>query len=718
MHVSRTRQTKQRRRPEQRKSRLRGMLLTLGPAVAVAMLATASPAGAASAPPSAPATAAGPAQQALTAAYAAYRHIPVQDIAGLRAGTLHVTDASATGTQWATAAFLPILTDPPSVLTGFQDGVSTAVFTRHGDGAWQVLRTSGDQPLGCPGALPASVQQAWGLTSSPACSDAVSQPPVQHAGMAPATASPSSIASIAEQNVGIADSPASTSFSADCNPYTTMVGVGASSSGCGTNSHFGVLNQNEEWCADFAKWAWEQGGVTADLRTLDPAAASFYTWGAQQGESMPTDGTSPKAGDAVVFYPASDGPNGSYADHVGIVVGVNSDGTVNLVNGDFRGSSNISVQADNDVSLASWAGSTWGSGEQWVFVSPGEGSGQSVNLQGSSAVTYGSQMEVFGRDSAGATDSDVYTPSSAAWSGWQDLGGNLADDPTAVQYGTQMQVFGRAASGATYSDVWSPSSGKWSGWQDLDGNLTSGPVAIEYDTPQNGDQMEVYGLAANGQAYSDVWSPSSGKWSGWYSMGGNLTGSLSVAEYGSQIEVFGRDTAGATYSDTYTPSSGTWSGWQNLGGNLTSGPVAVQYDTPQNGDQMEVYGLAANGQTYSDVWSPSSGKWSGWYSMGGNLTGNLTAVSYGSQLEVFGRDSAGATYSDVYTPGSGTWSGWQDLGGTITNDPVATVYGSPSNGDQMEVYGRAANGQTYSDVWSPSSGKWSGWYSMGGNLTG
>ena len=97
---------------------------------------------------------------------------------------------------------------------------------------------------------------------------------------------------------------------------------------------------------------------------------------------------------------------------------------------------------------------------------------------------------------------------------------------------------------------------------------------------------------------------------------------------------------------------------------------------------------------------------------------SLSVAVYGSQMEVFGRDSAGATYSDVYTPSSGTWSGWQDLGGTIDNNPVAIVYDTSQNGDQMEVYGRAANGQTYSDVWTPSTGKWSGWYSLGGNLLG
>jgi hypothetical protein len=91
-------------------------------------------------------------------------------------------------------------------------------------------------------------------------------------------------------------------------------------------------------------------------------------------------------------------------------------------------------------------------------------------------------------------------------------------------------------------------------------------------------------------------------------------------------------------------------------------------------------------------------------------------VQYGSQLEVFGRTSGGTAHSDVFTPGSGMWSGWQDLGGTLAGNPVAIVYDTPQNGDQMELYGRAGNGHTYSDVWTPSTGKWSGWYSLGGNL--
>jgi hypothetical protein len=110
---------------------------------------------------------------------------------------------------------------------------------------------------------------------------------------------------------------------------------------------------------------------TSRLRILTPAAASFYTWGADHGEHISFGGI-PKTGDAVILYPpGTKAPNGSYADHVGIVTAVHPDGAVNLVNGDFLGASNISVQYNAHVRLSTWASRVEGNkGEKWAFVSP------------------------------------------------------------------------------------------------------------------------------------------------------------------------------------------------------------------------------------------------------------------------------------------------------------------------------------------------------------
>jgi hypothetical protein len=186
------------------------------------------------------------------------------------------------------------------------------------------------------------------------------------------------LVNIALAQVGVSDNPPVTSFSKpDCNPYTTLVGnpLGASHKYCRTSSNgsyfSNVQDTSEFWCADFTKWVWKRAGVTSRLSVLTPSAASFYTWGKDHGEHIPFGGT-PQTGDAVILYPpGTKAPNGTYADHVGIVTAVNPDGTVNLVNGDFLGPTNISVQYNPRVQLSIWASQVEGTkGEKWAFVSP------------------------------------------------------------------------------------------------------------------------------------------------------------------------------------------------------------------------------------------------------------------------------------------------------------------------------------------------------------
>ena len=291
--------------------------------------------------PAAATTVTSPISPALTAAYASYRHITISAVAGVRRGTLRTGYDSATRTRWATAAFFPSSTASAAVLLGFQDSGSTGVFTKHGAAPWRMAGYGGVRAPRSP------------------------------AGQAKTgDASASEIVQVANDNVGVGDTPTSTDFSDDCNPYATLVDAGATTSGCGTDPTFDVTNENQLWCADFAKWVWEQGGVSG-TGVLDAAAASFYQWAVDQGQNPQFDSGTPEPGDAIVFYPGSDtAPNASYADHVGLVVGVNSNGTLNLDNGDFVGSTNITVQANDDVSVASWAASIWGSAEHWIYVSP------------------------------------------------------------------------------------------------------------------------------------------------------------------------------------------------------------------------------------------------------------------------------------------------------------------------------------------------------------
>ena len=352
-----------------------GLVGVLGAAAAAAAL---SPA-----PAAAPAPAAGvqtltasPADRvALTEAYASARHVPGSAVAGIRPGSLHLARVTATGVTWAVAGFTPSPAAGLRAQVAFQDSAASGVFSRTAGQSWRLVQPAA-APGTCESALPAAVRAAWHLAEPAGCGTtmAAQKSAASRARSAAGRAGTvtQSIASIALGQVGIGDTPAARNFSGvDCDPYTTLVGsVTPNSDGCGYDPAFKVENENEEWCSDFAQWVWEQAGVTANMSAINAGSDSFYDWGLDQGETMPIDSTFPQAGDAVVFFPPGSTTPATYADHVGIVTAVNADGTVNLVNGDFLGTSNTTVQYDTDITLKTWASEVWSRGEQWVFVAP------------------------------------------------------------------------------------------------------------------------------------------------------------------------------------------------------------------------------------------------------------------------------------------------------------------------------------------------------------
>jgi hypothetical protein len=110
------------------------------------------------------------------------------------------------------------------------------------------------------------------------------------------------------------------------NPMTTSLGDPEYESSCDGNG-----GNAEYWCADFAKWAWENSGL--DVSGLTAAAGSFATYGETYDTLHTSSSYIPQVGDAIVY--GWDG--NSYADHVGIVTSVNSDGSIATVNGDING---------------------------------------------------------------------------------------------------------------------------------------------------------------------------------------------------------------------------------------------------------------------------------------------------------------------------------------------------------------------------------------------
>jgi hypothetical protein len=134
------------------------------------------------------------------------------------------------------------------------------------------------------------------------------------------------IVMIAKSQVGYRTDP-SGSY---CNKFSAYWRSGA------TNCPGG--ERAEEWCADFAAWAWQEAGVHLaygyGAGEIDGAAVSFYEWGVVHGRWHPAaSGYSARPGDVAV-YGLSLGAEPSAA-HVAIVTSDRRGrGGPDVVNGD------------------------------------------------------------------------------------------------------------------------------------------------------------------------------------------------------------------------------------------------------------------------------------------------------------------------------------------------------------------------------------------------
>jgi hypothetical protein len=94
---------------------------------------------------------------------------------------------------------------------------------------------------------------------------------------------------------------------------------------------------DEEWCADFAAWVWQQAGADVQYK-LEPGylngnSASFYVWGTDHGTwHQVGSGYTPQPGDVAVYGLDTSAVT---AVHVAIVIAdTGNDASPDVINGD------------------------------------------------------------------------------------------------------------------------------------------------------------------------------------------------------------------------------------------------------------------------------------------------------------------------------------------------------------------------------------------------
>ncbi|MER5637103.1 FG-GAP-like repeat-containing protein [Kitasatospora sp. NPDC002227] len=215
--------------------------------------------------------------------------------------------------------------------------------------------------------------------------------------------------------------------SASANTGSTIVSIAQSNLGngpCSTNSAGGsgyYGSCGEAWCADFAKWVWNQAGV--NVSGLTAGAGSFALYGSGLHSS-------PRVGDAAVFNYSG----GGYADHVSLVTSVNSDGTVSTIGGNQSNS-----VTRGTISASGYYGSQHISG----YVSPqgGNSGGAGTEAGGANRVRY-ADWDGDGKADYIVVNDDgsvhVYlNKGTDGHGGWQDYGQvatGMTNDRTRVRF--------------------------------------------------------------------------------------------------------------------------------------------------------------------------------------------------------------------------------------------------------------------------------------------
>jgi hypothetical protein len=161
---------------------------------------------------------------------------------------------------------------------------------------------------------------------------------------------PQRIVAVVKSQVGYRTDPPNSY----CNKFSAYWGAG--SSGCPSGE------TAEEWCADFAAWAWQEAGVDFTYGygpgQINAAAVSFYEWAVANGQWHPATSAYVAAPGDVAVYGLSIGSD-PWAAHVAIVTDdspgqsgpdvVNGDGDRTGFSVVEAGTDQVQVEVGHDV---------------------------------------------------------------------------------------------------------------------------------------------------------------------------------------------------------------------------------------------------------------------------------------------------------------------------------------------------------------------------------
>lgn len=159
-----------------------------------------------------------------------------------------------------------------------------------------------------------------------------------------------------------------------------------------------------------------------------------------------------------------------------------------------------------------------------------------------------------------------------------------------------------------------------------------------------------------------------------------------------------------------------WSGWNPLPGATFRQGTALTAASNWDG-RLQVFGLGSDGSVLSAWQTCTSCGWTSWISLGCCFVDSpKVGMNLDGTLEVFDiiQGDTAMWFDRQTSAGSPSWTGWTSLGGVWSND-LSVIQDSSTNDGRLRVLAVGNNHSLY-DAWegSANSNQWSPWQFLGG----
>jgi hypothetical protein len=239
------------------------------------------------------------------------------------------------------------------------------------------------------------------------------------------------------------------------------------------------------------------------------------------------------------------------------------------------------------------------------------------------------------------------------WSGWADLGGDIASTPGVVSRGgTLVDLFALDSNDQIVQTWYHPSVG-WAGW----GPSYAPQFVGSPDPVSRSDGLIDLYVPAAGNTLRHSWFVDGYGWSGWNTQGGSVTSSTStISRYTGYIDMVARGTSNDLMHRWYNPNA-SWSDWVSIGAPTGLQVVGSPTVASRLDGDLDIFVRASDSAIWRKSWVADVG-WSSWSSLGGNWSSTPAAVSIqDEEIAIFAIDANGNLHWNRQS--SSGWTGWE-----------------------------------------------------------